>query len=232
MKKSKFFSVAGLIILLLVSSPALAQNQCTTKSSVSDDTPAILASLDSAYAANLNDSDIAAVRGQGDAKYVLVKLWGINMYDGGVGVQWTSSPQGYRYGYWGGEEWGNGQENPSYINPLGAYADTMDLYFKTHDLVYLYNSGSAERSSADRVLLAGLASLANTVSKDWGSIYVSTPTGLTTPNVNVYGISLIGGKFFSGWKPMPYSEYSRRQAMAMLGAKMLINSVANFAKIQ
>jgi hypothetical protein len=237
MKKREFFSVMGLLVLLLISGPAWAETQCglsATQCDLSEDTPAILAYLDKAGTAGLDDSAISVVRGQGNTKYVLVKMQGVNGYDGGTGVQWTSDPQGYRYGYWGGAGWSNGQENPTTTAALalGAYADTMDLYFKTHDLVYFYKSGNAERQTADKALLIGLSLLPKTTSSYWGTIYVSTPTGLTTPNVSVYGVSLIGGKYFSGWRPMSYSEYARREAMAALGAKMSIKLVANYIKMQ
>ena len=32
-------------------------------------------------------------------------------------------------------------------------------------------------------------------------------------NVWVSGLSLVGGKVFVGWRPMPFTEYSRREAL-------------------
>jgi hypothetical protein len=61
----------------------------------------------------------------------------------------------------------------------------------------------------------------------WGTIYVPGPdailpgSGLPVgSNVWVSGASLFGGRFFLGWRPMPFTEYARRQALT--GMQLLI----------
>ena len=192
MKKQIFFSVLG-VMLLLIPGALWAVNQ----PGVSQDTPAILVSLGQASAIPLDDTAAAAVRGQ--AQYVLVKVFGLNMFDGGAGVQWTWNPLGYRYGNWGGPNWTN----------QGDPVDVMDECFMKHD----------KKIYTDTVLLVVLNSLPKTTYDFWGDLYVASPAG-APENVSVFGISLIGGKVFRGWKNMPYTEYSRREAM--YGMQLLI----------
>lgn len=207
MKKKLFLIFLG-SMLLLIPGALWAGNQI----GVSPDTPAILVSLGQSYAIPLDEATTAAVRGQ--AQYVLVKVFGLNMFDfGDSTVKWTWNPLGYRYGNWGGPGW-SGNPDPSTV-------DTMDFYFMNHDqgkagnlaLLLLGQPGL----NNDAGLLALLTSLPNT-SNGWGPIYV---TNANVPHdVYVYLFSLIGGGILKTPTPMPYSEYSRREAM--YGVQFLI----------
>ncbi len=84
MKKQIFFIAFG-VMLLLIPGALWAFNQ----PGVSQDTPAILASLGQANAIPLDDMTAAAVRGQ--AQYVLVKTL-LNLFDTGAGVTWSWNP--------------------------------------------------------------------------------------------------------------------------------------------
>jgi len=187
---------------------------------VSGNTPAILASLDSGDIRVLDDQAAMAIRGQ-EYKYVLVKILGLNALDGGAGIQWTWNPAGYRYGAFGGLGWSNAGT---------AAADAMDTLFMLHDLAYA--DPTADKILADKALVAGLVSLGNTYSRFWGWIYspADLPTGLTTPTVQVSGLSFFGNKFFFGWRSMPYTEYSRREAITGIGVlvvgRSLLSSLA------
>lgn len=200
MKKQIFFIVLG-VMLLLIPGVLWAGNQF----GVSQDTPAILVSLGQANAIPLDDVATAVVRGQ--AQYVLVKVFGLNMFDFGAGVQWTWNPLGYRYGNWGG---------PNFTNQ-GPAVDPMDGLFEQHDKGTAGNP--ALGISNDAGLLGGLGLLATSHNDIWGNIYYSTPSGAPS-NVNVFGFSLIGGKIFTRPVAMPYSEYSRREAV--YGMQLLI----------
>jgi hypothetical protein len=220
MKKCTFLLIL-IAMFLFVSGTAWAASQAD----VPKDTPAILASLDKTGLIALDDKAIADIRGEADpyTQYVLVKILGINTFDGGAGVQWTWNPLGYRYGYWGGPGWTNGGSTSG----TASTADDMDKLFRFHDQVYAAStSTAADKLAADGALLYGLVTLPKTPIPYWGNIYVSTPDGLTTPNVSVSGVSLIGGKLFLGWRNMPYTEYSRREAMAGMGLLIFGKSVA------
>jgi hypothetical protein len=229
MKKRIFFSVLG-VMLLLIPGALGAFNQ----PGVSQDTPAILASLGQANAIPLDDLAAAAVRGQ--AQYVLVRVIGLNTFDGGSGVQWTLNPLGYRYGNWGGPGWSDGQNNPQVVDPSGVVVDGnfgMDACFRTHDLVYYSNPTAQQKSDADNALLVALNSLPKTAFQsyksstyhyNWGDIYVTTPID-APPSVSVFGLSLIGQRIFLGWNPMPYSEYSRREAVYGMQLMILGKSI-------
>jgi hypothetical protein len=170
-----------------------------------ENSPAILASLNAVNVTVLDDQAAMAIRGQGDYKYVLVKVLGLNALDGGAGVQWTWNPLDYRYGAFGGLNWSNTGVDP---------ADVMDGYFELHDATYA--DPTSDKLAADQTLLAKLASLATKYNTFWGYIYspATLPTELTTGYVQVSGISFFGNKFFFGWRSMPYTEYSRREAMS------------------
>lgn len=198
MKKKTFFVVLG-VMLLLIPGTLWAGNQ----SGGSSDTPAILKSLGQAYTSPLDDAAIAAVRGQADPQFVLVKVIGLNTFDGWGqnNVKWTLNPLGYRYGFNGGPGWSNPGETP---------VDLMDTYFLAHDSNIIN----------DTQLVGLLGTLATTPSI-WGNIYFSDQTAYGAPsNVNVFGFSLIGGRIFTRPVPMPYSEYSRREAV--YGMQLLI----------
>lgn len=201
MKKSMISMLLGLV-LLLFSTTAQASDQAA----VAEDTPPILAALGRTDVTHLDDTAIAGVRGAA-AEYVLVRLLGLNTFDFGPGVQWTLNPLGYRYGYWGGpnhsDGFGDGQ----------SYVDTMDSYFMKHD----------QGDITDLQLIGFLESLRSADSY-WGKIYNSSPVG-APEKVYVSGASLIGGKLFFGWKPMPYSEYSRREAVYGMNALLFGKSL-------
>lgn len=177
------------------------------------DTPAILASLDMREVKVLDDGAAMAVRGHGsEYRYVLVKILGLNTFDFASGIEWTWNPFGYRYGAWGGPGWTNGGK---LLPDLVAPADAMDTLFKGHD----------EGSLSDAQLGFFLSQLPNLSNSFWGQIYVPTvinpASGLPVgTNVWVSGASLMGGKFFFGWRPMPFTEYSRRQALT--GMQLLV----------
>jgi len=71
---------------------------------------------------------------------------------------------------------------------------------------------------------AGLIGLLTTLPNDatwpfWGTVYVPTviEPGSNLPvnkKVWVSGFSLLAGKFYLGWHAMPFTEYSRREALA------------------
>jgi hypothetical protein len=91
----------------------------------------------------------------------------------------------------------------------------MDSLFQLHDQAYADN---LDKLLADKALVGGLLSLPNATFGPWGFIYLSDPHGLQANlMVQVSGVSLIGNKIFFGWKPMPYSEYARREALAGMG---------------
>jgi hypothetical protein len=207
MKKQIFLFVLG-VMLLLIPGALWAVNQ----PAISQDIPAILVSLGQANAIPLDDGAAAAVRGQAGTDYVLVKVIGLNMFDYGSGVKWTLNPLGYRYGYWGGPGW-SGSDVTLYAD--GKYG--MDYFFMRHDRGQI-----TDRELRDN--LAALPYTKGTYSADWGGmIYDVSPAADPTPppsSVNVYGFSLIGGKIFTRPVAMPYSEYSRREAV--YGMQLLI----------
>jgi hypothetical protein len=192
--KTNRFLLISCIMFLLVCGTAWAENQVAQSGS----SPAILASLDKTGVAFLDEPAAAAIRGQVSPMYVLVKVLGLNTLDYGSGVNWTLNPLGYRYGLNGGWGWSN-----------GSPVDAMDNFFWQHDM-----------SGNDEQLLDNLSSLATDTSYPyWGKIYLSTPPDAPLW-VKVFGGSLIGQKFYFGWRSMPYSEYSRREAVD--GMKALI----------
>jgi hypothetical protein len=198
MKKRIFFSFLG-VMLLLIPGALWAGNQ----QDFSKNSPAILASLGSSHYTPLDDVTIADIRGQ--AQYVLVKILGLNTLDFG-NVRWTWNPLGYRYGNYGGYDWSG-----------GPTVDAMDICFQTHDFAYDASSDPGDRYIADLQLRSNLESLATQYDSFWGYIYVSN---VGQNDIHVYGLSLVGGKVFRGWKEMPYSEYSRREAW--LGVSFMI----------
>jgi hypothetical protein len=168
--------------------------------------PAILAALDTGKVAVLDDKAAGAVRGQA-YQYVLVRTF-LNAFDFGAGIQWSPNPFAYRYGAWGGPGWtaggGIGSDTP---------ADAMDEFFKAHDL-----------GGSDAQLLLDLQGLPATFHPFWGTIYVppSITPGSNVPvskNVWVSGTSVVGGRIFLGWRPMPFTEYARREAI--IGMQLL-----------
>jgi hypothetical protein len=191
-----------------------ASASAADESAASAETPAILASLDARHVTVLDAGAAAAIRGQGsEYRYVLVKVLGLNALDFGPGLEWTWNPFGYRYGAWGGPGWTNGGRTDVLVDP----ADAMDALFKNHDLLVLDDQG----------LVDALKDLPNVGGGFWGLIYVPS-AGAITPgsglpvdkNVFVSGVSFIGGRFFLGWRPMPFTEYARREALA--GMQLLI----------
>ena len=191
-----------LITFALLSVPAWAADPPPAAEKM----PAILASLDAGKITVLDDKAAGAVRGQA-YQYVLVRTV-LNAFDFAPNIQWSPNPLAYRYGAWGGPGWTNGGGFGS-----STPADQMDALFKLHDLTQL--------SDAD--LIVALQGLVNTPNLFWGGIYVPTITaGSNLPastNVWVASGSLVGGKFYLGWRPMPFPEYARREAL--IGMQLL-----------
>jgi len=88
----------------------------------------------------------------------------------------------------------------------------MDALFKRHDQGDLSNQRLVEE----------LKTLPNTGSRNWGFIYVAHPSG-APDSVCVSGLSFIGGKTFFLWRPMAYTEYARREALAGMSLVSGIN---------
>jgi len=198
-----FKSCALLLVALafLLVAPAWAAERAT-----SEGTPAILASLGAGNVKVLDDQAAKAIRGQ-NYQYVLVRTV-LNPLDFSLSpkVQWTSNILGYRYGAWGGPGWTHGG-----FTGDSTPADLMDLLFKIHD-------NSALDNVANAALISGLQTLPTVPSVYWGQVYagaaVYSPSGLPVgANVWVSGLSLVGGTVFVGWRPMPFTEYSRREAL-------------------
>ena len=223
---------------MFISIPAQALDRPDT----SGGAQAILASLDQTHVTALNDEvDAGRVRG-GDGvnfstAYVLVKILGINTWDYGSGVDWTWNPLGYRYGYWGGPGWTNGGARYSDAGTAPT-ADTMDAFFMAHDNVYNNDAGNpAALLAADLTLFEDLSALPTSNGGYWGHVYAARPgldiqSNRPIPVVRVSGISLIGGRFFFGWRDMPYSEYSRREALAGIGALIFGKSLISYIQLQ
>ena len=169
--------------------------------------PAILASLDAGKVTVLDDKAAGAIRGQA-YQYVLVRTV-LNAFDFAPGIQWSLNPFAYRYGAWGGPGWTNGGGFGS-----STPADLMDTYFMGHD----------QGTLSDAQLIGALVSLATTFHPFWGNIYspswITEGSGLPADkNVGVASGSLVGGKFYLGWRPMPFPEYARREAL--IGMQLL-----------
>jgi hypothetical protein len=206
--KKQFLFIPLTAVLLFICGAAWASDQ----PAVSQETPAILAALNSAAITPLDDAKIAEIRGQADPWYRLVRIIGFNTFDYLPG-EWSWNPMDYRYGYNGGPGWNN----------PGNFVDTMDSYFMLHDAVYAgSNSTAAEKLVADVALLNGLKGLPSTQVPFWGTIYLSDAN---PAKVYVRSLSLIGGGFFFMPKKMPYSEYSRREAVYGMSALLLGKSI-------
>jgi hypothetical protein len=206
---SLFVAWAFSVLVLLPGVEASAADGAETAAG----TPAILAALEASHVTVLDDSDAMTVRGQGSHyRYVLVRILGLNTFDFAPGLDWTWNPFGYRYGAWGGPGWSNGGMPGDTVVP----ADAMDALFRGHDLGDLN----------DLELLAALATLPSTASGFWGLVYVpsSTTPGSAVPTGNVWvsGRSLLGGRLYSGWRPMPAPEYFRRQAVVGMSLLTLL----------
>ena len=179
-------------------------------------TPAILASLDPATVTVLNDHDARLIRGEGgEYRYVLVKILGLNALDFAPGIEWTWNPLGYRYGAWGGPGWTNGGRTDILVTP----ADPMDGLFMNHDLSVI----------DDQTLVAGLINLPKVNNLFWGPVYVPSSAAITpgsglpvNTSVWVSGVSFVGGKVFLGWRPMPFTEYARREAVTGMQLLLLV----------
>jgi hypothetical protein len=209
MKRQKFCAVLLTALAFLLAAGAWAAD----RTAVAEGTPAILASLDNGNVTILDDQAAMAIRGQA-YKYVLVRTV-LNPLDLGPGLNWTNNLLGYRYGAWGGPGWTDGGV-PGSNTPA---ADPMDAFFQQHDLGILTDQG----------LIEALKSLPNAPGGFWGLIYVpaagdiAAGSGLPVgANVWVSGLSILGGRLFFGWRPMPFTEYSRREAltgMQLLGLR-------------
>jgi hypothetical protein len=192
------------LLLIMLAVVLVAPAWAADGSATSEGTPAILASLDAGNVKVLDDQAAKAIRGQ-DYQYVLVRTL-LNPLDFSLlpAVQWTGNILGYRYGAWGGPGWTNGGGTGG-----NTPADAMDALFRAHD------------STLDNAaLIFGLQHLPTVPSLFWGQVYagadVYAPSGLPVgigANVWVSGLSLVGGRVFVGWRPMPFTEYSRREAL-------------------
>jgi hypothetical protein len=218
MKKLHIFIVLG-VMLLLIPATTWAADQLVA----SQDTPAILASLDQKTVTPLDDAAIAEIRGE--SLYVMVKLFPLNFLDRlpeGVGETWN--PLLWRYGNWGGAGWPiiDDPNNPPNPPPV----DGMDALFKAHDA-----------SGDNGELLLGLESLPEKCTYQyrwWGPVYqpgirdnsgtYDSDDGHFDYIVQVSRISVLsgGGRFLWGWKPMPLTEYARRQAATAMGILSLL----------
>ncbi len=197
MKTRKFILLCA-ILFLFISGTAWAE-----------DTPAILASLDKTGFISLDDSAIAEIRGEAD--YVMGKIWLLNGLDFspdpevGWAIGIANIATGWRYGNWGG---------PGYT-ANGAPVDLMDYYFMLHD-----------GDNDDHALIEALSGLPNFNHLFWGWIYWPTAydvDGYDSPDDAHFGFSVFvsrisvlstGAKrFFFLWRPMPLTEYARRQAL-------------------
>lgn len=203
MKKSRFFIVLGVMLLLFT-----ATSWASDRLGSSQDTPAILASLDQKNVTPLDDAAISEIRGQ--AEYVMAKIFPLNFLDYSHDVSFTWNPLDWRYGNWGGI--GNVGTDP---------VDAMDALFEQHD----------DESLSNSELAIELQSLPKTWNKNyrwWGLIYQPTSydvgsdppsSGPDDPHfgyiVKVHRISMLsaGGRFFWGYRDMPLTEYARRQAV-------------------
>jgi hypothetical protein len=212
MKDYRSYAVLAAFLVILGAAPVWASDPPATPKG----TPAILASLDPATVTVLDDREASAIRGLGDEyRYVLVKILGLNALDFAPGIEWTWNPLGYRYGAWGGPGWTNGGRTDILVSP----ADPMDGLFMNHDLAVL----------TDQALVIGLRSLPNTSNLFWGSVYVPGSTAITpgsglpvSANVWVSGASFVGGRVFLGWRPMPFTEYARREALTGMQLLLLL----------
>jgi hypothetical protein len=208
MKRYKFCASLLTALAFLLAAGAWAAD----RTAVGEGTPAILASLDNGKVTILDDQATMAIRGQA-YQYVLVRTV-LNPLDFGPGLNWTNNLLGYRYGAWGGPGWTNGGGVGS-----NTPADAMDALFMQHDLGTLTDQG----------LINALKSLPNAPGGFWGLIYVPAAGDITAgsglpvgKNVWVSGLSILGGQLFLGWRPMPFTEYSRREAltgMQLLGLR-------------
>jgi hypothetical protein len=176
--------------------------------------PAILTSLESRGVTILDDESAKTIRGQGsEYRYVLVRILGVNTFDFAPGLEFTGNLFAWRYGAFGGAFWTNGGRTDIVVSP----ADLMDEHFMSHD----------QGSLTDQGLVIALGSLPNTANNIWGQIYIpgeinpasNLPVG---QNVWVSAASLFAGKFYLGWKPMPFTEYARRQAFTAMRLLALV----------
>ena len=210
MKRHPYFIIAGLA-LLLFSGAAWA----------SEETPAILASLDNAGLTVLDNAVIADIRGQADPQYVMVKILGVNLWDFSRDIDWTLNPFGYRYGYWGGLGWTNGGETTG----TAPVADEMDGLFMAHDggvisdeILLSLLKGNDPGGAYPDPLPFGSGGI-------WGEIY-QPDTGAYAADPDHFSYKVYvsrvswmsaGGRFFFGWRAMPLTEYARREAVLGMG---------------
>jgi hypothetical protein len=217
-----------MLVVCVVALAALASQSMASESvKGTGDSPAILANLDIVSVSPLTDSQMAQIHGQATpvTKYVMVQIKLLNKADIVPGNT-TSTPSGYRYGYWGGPGWTAGGTNN--LTFTGT-ADSMDGLFRTHDLAYAAADKLkpvprlAKKIIADSKLWQDLVKNVNSTTI-WGSIFLSTPLdnkGKQLGDVSVKWDSVIricgngtGGYYVKGFKSMKYSEYARREGIA------------------
>lgn len=193
-----------------------AQARAADPPAASPGTPAILAALDNTQVTVLDDHAASAIRGEGsEYRYVLVRILGVNTFDYGPGLEWTWNPLGYRYGAWGGPGWTNGGRTDIFVAP----ADPMDALFMHHDMTL-----------DDAALVNGLKALPNVNVSFWGQVYLPSGADITPgsslpvdKNVWVSGASFLAGRIFLGWRPIPFTEYSRREALTGMQVLQLLH---------
>jgi hypothetical protein len=216
MKKSHIFIVLG-VMLLLFPPTSWASDQLN----VSEETPAILASLNQADVAPLDDTALREIRGQ-DPRFTIVRLFPLNYWDKfpGYPVQETNNLLGWQYGTFGG---------------IGNSGDTLPIDGMDY-LFYLHDNGL---SNAE--LAAALRTLPKESYPVWGRAYQpgenDLNTNFTAPFytysgyddhynwiVGVQRVSVLsyGGRFLWGCKPMPFTEYMWRQAFIAMSVLSLL----------
>ena len=205
MKRYKVFSS----LLITFAFLSVVQARAADPPPAPEKLPAILASLDAGKVTVLDNKTAGAIRGQA-YQYVLVRTV-LNAFDFAPGYSVDCQSIGLPLWRLGRSRMDQRRRQRRHTHPT---ADAMDAAFRLHDL----------GQYPDALLIGALQSLAPTSNPFWGKIYV--PTSITQgsnlpadKNVAVASGSLVGGKFYLGWRPMPFPEYARREAL--IGMQLL-----------
>lgn len=193
--KSRFVRLGAIVITALGLFASMGNVSAAEAPPIGADTPAILASLPDGSVAQLDDDAAREFRGQ--ALYTM--FWGkISWTYTGQNTsagQWTWNPSNWRYGNWGGINYGS-----------GTPVDSMDGLFKSHDEAYARAGGnSAKERLADAWLLGMLRAL---------------PQQKTSPQGAPEAVQYNSG---NTKKLMPFSEFARQQAILAFASRILIN---------
>ena len=142
--------------------------------------------------------------------------------DTGTGMSVTDSPgTSWRYGNWGGSGWTNRREvtfkgwDGSFSAPV---VDALDNIFRQHD-VDMRDAGtnSTAKQQAKQNMIDGLNLLPSGASGEnhpvWGQIFQSSPSGAPFTVMVKPGSPIALPQVITSPKPMPFSEYARRQAL-------------------